>query len=61
MKFRVQKLLELYISAGGGPERSRKNEYSGGRLRYLDAAIEAAKRFWVGPPRQKFYASLGCS
>jgi len=35
----------------GGPERSRKEEYSGGRLRYLDAAIEAAKRFWVGPPR----------
>jgi len=30
----------------GGPERSRKNEYSGGRLRYLDAAIEAAERFW---------------
>jgi len=37
----------------GGPERSRKNEYSGGRLQYL------AKRFRVGPPRPKFYATLG--
>jgi len=37
----------------------QKKEYSGGRLRYLDAAIEAAKRFWMGPPGPKFYASLG--
>ena len=27
--------------------RFRKYEYSGGRLRYLDAAIEVAKRFWA--------------
>jgi len=40
----------------GGLERSRKNEHSGGRLRYLDAAIEAAKRFWMGPPR----AEISC-
>jgi len=32
---------------------------SGGRLRYSDAAIEAAKRFWVGPPGPEFYATLG--
>jgi len=46
--------LSLVTLGLGGPERSRKNEYSA-----LDAAIEAAKRFWVGPPRPKFYASLG--
>jgi len=40
--------LSLVILGLGGPERSRKSEYSGGRLRYLDAAIEAAKRFWAG-------------